>query len=43
MEASLADRRINLEQLVESLQLLPEEARDAYFASYERIARGKGL
>lgn len=31
------------EALVESLQILPEEARDAYFASYERIARGKGL
>lgn len=31
------------EALVESLQTLPEEARDAYFIAYERIAKGKGL
>ena len=31
------------EALIESLQLLPEEARKAYFVEYERLSRSKGL
>lgn len=31
------------EALVESLQLLPEEARHTYFEAYERLATAKGL
>jgi hypothetical protein len=35
--------RLMEEALIESLQLLPEEAKESYFSTYERLARGKGL
>ena len=35
--------RLMEEALVESLQLLPEDARHTYFEAYERLAAAKGL